>query len=237
MRTIRLGSVALTLDVSGFGARYHYFAGECYESETTQLFLSAIRPGDVVVDVGANHGYFTVLSAQLTGSAGRVTAFEANPGPIAILERHVRANRVEDRVEIVEAAVSDRDGQQVQFYVGNDDADLYSSICPSEFALQQGWINPQRAITASTRSLDSWLAGRGRPHVRLLKIDVEGAEDLVVRGMALMLAEAPPDYIVCETTWGSPAHNAFVGHGYQSEKLCGTEDYGNMLYTRSESVQ
>jgi hypothetical protein len=54
--------------------------------------------------------------------------------------------------------------------------------------------------------------------------------------MTQMLAEAPPDYIVCEATWGSAAHGLLIEKGYQSKRLCGEQDYGNMLYTFVKSA-
>ncbi len=236
-RSYRVGSLAIKMDVSDFCVRHHYFSGECYEPDTTNLFMDVIRPADVVLDVGANHGYFTVLAAHLAGAQGHVTAFEANPIAATILRRHVQINQVAERVEIIEAAVSAEGNGQVQFFVGQDDEDAYSSICPSDFAVRQGWVSADRTVMVPTCSLDDWLASHGRPPVRLLKIDVEGAEEFVLNGMTTTLAQSPPDYIVCETTWGEATHRTIVAQGYVPEKMCGDQDYGNILYVRPGIAQ
>jgi len=70
--------------------------------------------------------------------------------------------------------------------------------------------------------------------IRLLKIDVEGAEAAVVQGMTALLASSPPDYIVCETVWGQSTHNQLCAAGYVPRRLESSGDYGNILYVRSE---
>ncbi|MDZ4685099.1 MAG: FkbM family methyltransferase [Planctomycetaceae bacterium] len=231
-RSYRVGSMRIAMDVSDFCVRHHYFSGECYEPDTTELFMAVVRPSDIVLDVGANHGYFTVLAAHLAHSQGRIAAFEANPAAATVLRRHVQANQVADRVEIIEAAVNEAGNGRVQFFVGRGDDDVYSSMCPSEFAIRQGWVSTDQMVSVPTCSLDNWMGAHEWPHVRLLKIDVEGAEESVLKGMAMTLAQSPPDFIVCETTWGEAAHRSLVACGYAPERLCGSQDYGNILYVR-----
>src|SRR6186713_2465665 len=61
-----------------------------YEESNARLFDALIKPGDTVVEVGANIGYFTCRYAKLTGPRGRVLAFEPNPMVLPILQRNVR---------------------------------------------------------------------------------------------------------------------------------------------------
>jgi FkbM family methyltransferase len=68
-----------------------------------------IRPGDVVLDVGAFVGIYAVLEARWSGPSGRVIAFEPTPSSVAIARRHLEFNGLpESRVRLIEAAVSDR---------------------------------------------------------------------------------------------------------------------------------
>ena len=73
-------------------------------------FRQAIRQGATVFDVGANLGAYTLLFAQWVGPAGRVFAFEPSAASRSGLARHVHLNELEDRVEIVSAAVANRTG-------------------------------------------------------------------------------------------------------------------------------
>jgi FkbM family methyltransferase len=75
---------------------------------------STIRPGDVVLDVGAFVGIYAVLEARWAGDGGRVVAFEPTPSSAVLARRHFEWNRdVTRRIELVEAAVSDRPGQAI----------------------------------------------------------------------------------------------------------------------------
>jgi FkbM family methyltransferase len=70
---------------------------------------NTIRPGDVVLDVGAFVGIYAVLEARWSGPSGRVIAFEPTPSSVDIARRHLSFNGLgEDRVRVIEAAVSDR---------------------------------------------------------------------------------------------------------------------------------
>src|SRR5262245_48280046 len=64
------------LDITDPTGRYPFFYGMPYEPGVTDAIVTALRPGDVFVDVGANIGYFTVLAAAVVGDRGRVIAFE-----------------------------------------------------------------------------------------------------------------------------------------------------------------
>src|SRR5688572_13621160 len=74
----------------------------------TRLFRELIRPGMVVVDVGANIGYFSLLASTLVGPTGRVYAFEPDPVNCALLRKNVRLNRVTN-IEVIESALSDNE--------------------------------------------------------------------------------------------------------------------------------
>src|SRR5687767_6500480 len=80
--------IALHCDLRDFIQRRIYFF-KVFEHHLTALFESTIRPGDVVLDIGANIGYFTTLAAKLTGPSGRVIAIEADPHTFAALQRNV----------------------------------------------------------------------------------------------------------------------------------------------------
>ena len=82
-------------------------------------------------------------------------------------------------------------------------------------------------------SLDSWLAERPVDPA-LIKIDVEGAEDLVVGGLEQTLRARPPRRIVCETIRGGPADTILRAYGYRVQSLEASDGtgYGNFLYER-----
>lgn len=167
--------------------------GASQEFDTIQWFRGEVRPGMTVVDVGANVGQMTLELAALVGSAGRVISIEPASGNVKLLRRHVEANGFSDRVEIIEAACSDAEGT-VRLFIGGDSVDAVGSghtlagaaVVAQQHAAQAVHEQQVRAVTVDgvcrARSL--------RPQV--VKIDVEGAELSVLRGMEETLEAARP---------------------------------------------
>jgi FkbM family methyltransferase len=143
--------------------------------------------GKDVWDIGANVGIVTLLCAR--HGATRVVAFEPGDANVARLEDHRRANPlVAAPIEVIPFAVSDVDGD-AELLVG--DAGAEAQITGRGVQL---WHDPHhgaRAVTVKTIRLDSLLGGV-RPGPGLLKIDVEGAEVLVLAGAQRLLRHSRP---------------------------------------------
>jgi FkbM family methyltransferase len=159
-----------------------------YEQETRQRIEATLRPGDTFVDVGANIGFFTLLASRRVGPEGRVIAFEAMPGTSEILRRNVDANRLSN-VEVVNKAVLDRCGT-VAF-----DVDDYSS---GGSGLSSTERSHRRQLEVDACSLDAFFEPRGWPPLRLIKIDVEGAEAAAIAGLHGCRARHPGLELIVE---------------------------------------
>ena len=170
-----------------------------WNPEEYTAFKSSVRPGAIVLDVGANIGAYTVLFAQWTGASGRVIAFEPSPDSVLGLREHVRLNGVADRVEIVEAAVSSRDGSAAFDCAGASGA---NAIVADGTAIAG-------AITVRTTTLDAFCDAR-RLRPSMIKIDVEGAELDVLRGGAADAGAARAGRLrrVSPVDLGCPRHHA-----------------------------
>jgi FkbM family methyltransferase len=165
-----------------------------YEQRTTRLLRRLLRPGDHFVDVGANLGLMSLLASRLVGPGGRVDAIEPTPANHARLREHIEANRESDRAvaacDVIahDCAVTDREGSAEIFFpdprvTNHGRSSLYRD---DRFAREP---TPVR-----TRPLDALLNG-ATPH--LVKIDVEGAEPLVIDGLRESLrAPRPPTLLV-----------------------------------------
>jgi FkbM family methyltransferase len=139
-------------------------------------FAREVRAGDVVYDIGANVGSYTVLASVLVGSAGRVIAFEPVAENVSYLRSHIRLNAL-DNVEVFELAVGDRSGT-VSFRAHEDRL--------------QGRVDPAGSEVVGVIALDD-LRKEGRaPEPDCLKIDVEGGELSVLRGAAELMRGARP---------------------------------------------
>ena len=144
-----------------------------YEPEESRYFRLHIRSGDVCFDVGANVGYYTLLMATVA-VGGVVHAFEPQPLTASLLKTNLLLNNIQNAV-VSEAAVGDAQCE-VDFVVSADDA--YSSL------LDTG----RKPVLAQTRvamtTLDIYCETQQLPRIDCLKVDVEGAEERVIRGAA-----------------------------------------------------
>jgi FkbM family methyltransferase len=234
-RRMRVGPVGLWGEVSHFTFGTTYFQGRAYEADTVELFARALRPGATVVDVGANHGYFTALAALLVGPGGRVEAFEPNPAVAAGLAGVLRRNGVDGRVAVHPEALSDRGGW-AEFYVSVSPVnDGLSSLLASDAALAHGVIRAGHTLRVPTTTFDAFAERAGLGRVDLLKIDVEGAEALVLRGMERTLAVCPPRRIVCETPLDAEPARMLVARGYSASPLDHGGGQGNVLFTAPDA--
>ena len=146
-------------------------------------FMKAIRPGDTVADVGAFRGTYTVIAAAMAGPSGTVIAFEPTEINASIITRNLRLNRFAQRVRMERAAVSDRTGT-AEFFVWGDAST--NALTPQHDA--------STGISVPTVALDDYFAEGALPHV--VKIDIEGAEILALRGARRLLASEA--VILCE---------------------------------------
>ena len=228
-RMVQILGERINLDVSETPGHMAYFERRLYEDELTRL-VAGLQAGDTFVDVGAHIGYFTVLAAIRVGPRGRVCAFEPNPDLRALLTDHVARNGVADRIEISGDALSDIDGQEARLFI-SERGSGFSSIVPESAPAAASTFG--RSIAVRTTTIDRWLRERGFA-ITLLKIDVEGAEELVLRGMEATVASTPPRQVVCETSAGSAADMWLRAHGYRPEPLDRLPFViGNYLYERS----
>jgi len=159
---------------------YMYFFG-VWEPSITEIYRAALRPGDVVIDIGANVGTHALLAASLVGDAGEVHAIEASPWIHARLRHNLLANGC-TRVITYNMAATDTPGPVSVFL--HDDTNLGgTTIMPSEAAR----TGAAREAVVEGRPLTEIVPRRALLAARLIKIDVEGAEWLVLRGMADIL--------------------------------------------------
>jgi len=90
----------------------NYNARSFYESDVSMLMINVLRSGDVVFDVGANCGYFSVLAASLVGPSGHVVAMEPAPSCLARLKANLQRNAFAN-VSVVEKVVTEHAGEEI----------------------------------------------------------------------------------------------------------------------------
>jgi FkbM family methyltransferase len=168
------GGHAFHCDLRDGIAREVCFTG-AYEPLETALVRALLPAGGTFVDVGANWGYFTLLAAHLAGAAGRVVALEPDPRLHASLAANVGRNALAHVTPLAVAAAA-RHGTMA--LAGFDEAGENWGLSSLAGA---GGAGPTFQVPA--RPLDDVLDGLGVGPVDLVKVDVEGAEPLVLAGM------------------------------------------------------
>lgn len=145
-----------------------------WEKYQSKLFLKYIKKGDIVVDIGAHIGYYTLLAAKKVGKRGHVYAFEPDSKNYSLLTKNLRENGYEN-VTLVHAAVSDKVGS-VNLYVHETNTGDHSIV--------RGMRNTKK-VRVKTMSLDTYF--KTKPFINVMKIDIQGAEDAAIRGGRLTL--------------------------------------------------
>jgi FkbM family methyltransferase len=161
-----------------------------YELDTARVMRRLLRPGDHFVDGGANIGYLTMIGAQCVGPSGRVDAFEPQPDNRARLEANLRRNGLTDRVRVHAEALSDVAGTAtIHRFAGDEGNHGTASLFAGEGA------SATVSVEVPTLRLDDALSGTSPA---LIKLDVEGAESLVIKGMTGLLKAPRPPAVILE---------------------------------------
>ena len=180
-----------------------------YEYPIRKAYERYVGLGSIVLDIGAHVGYYTLLASKLVGPDGHVYAFEPLPENVKYLHRHLELNRISN-VTLFEGAVSDKSGEAM-FRFGPsrsmgklaDSGDTMVKLYRLDDLVQDGIIKP--------------------PH--FLKIDVEGAERLVLEGANQLISDHKPTMIL--ETHGLDVHRSCLSilkaYGYRIELITGQD--------------
>ncbi|WP_202962350.1 FkbM family methyltransferase [Congregibacter litoralis] len=147
-----------------------------WEPFETRLWIASQRPGDIVVDVGANLGYFSILSALNPAIASRIFAFEPAADNVLLLQKNLRWNRCERDVEIVPIALGDDDGQCALYR--NEDNRGDHQIYAGDGPRSQEMITVRHGAGLLSPRID---------RIDLLKVDTQGSEQAVMQGLLPLL--------------------------------------------------
>jgi FkbM family methyltransferase len=167
-------------------------AGRRYESDVTWVYPYLLRPGDRVVDGGAHIGYLTLLASRCVGPSGEVHAFEPIPRTFAALEENVRLNRAAN-VRLNRVALAARPGETLLEVPIDPEGEGLLAWGATSVHLRRGPIE-----RAPAQTLDEYARTHRLDRIRLLKLDLEGAELEALRGMEELLGGSRIAYIVCE---------------------------------------
>ena len=160
--------------ISGFLAK-----GLAYEPFETQVIQYLVRPGDVVLDVGAHIGYYTLLFSRLVSHQGKVLAFEPDPVNFSLLQQNLVLNGCTNVVPYNLALANQ--GGLIPLYLSSDNAGDHRIWKPAD-------ARPSVAVQAI--ALDEFI-GDIPFRVDFVKMDIQGAESAALVGMKRLLARQP----------------------------------------------
>lgn len=190
-----------------------------WEPFETDLIKKYVGRGDIVLDIGANIGYYTLIFARLVGDDGKVFAFEPDPENFALLKKNVEVNAYRN-VTLVQKAVSN-ENKRIRLYlsVGNKgDHRIYDSA------------NNRPSVAVDAVRLDDFLnefIGR----VDFIKMDIQGAEGKALEGMSMLVRSSKQVKIITEF-WPSGLEQSGVNPRQYLRLL---SDFGFTLYQIDET--
>ena len=166
---------------------YHHGLIDGRELPVENFFVQSLKEGDVFMDVGANVGFYTLLASALVGDSGKVYAFEPTPRTFGILRNNTSDKK---NVTRINAALMETDGERNLADYGVEKSGL-NTILP---ASHQGGVQ-QRMLRVEATTLDSY-CHKYAIQPTFIKIDTEGAEEMVLKGGSKTLAAYHPALII-----------------------------------------
>lgn len=210
------------LDVESLGVRmrlYPYnnvcekrilFTPQYFDETERQLLASRITPDFIFIDIGANIGGYTLFAAALAGPAAHILAIEPQPEIFERLVYNIQQNRFPS-VKALNCAVADRDAEVTLFVATRNRGETSMRIVNSE--------GPNDQIRAPGKTLTTIVADEGFSRIDAIKLDVEGAEDLILEPF---FREAPesmrPNLLLMEYShgrWAADLNAILLSLGYQ----------------------
>lgn len=192
--------------------------GKSHPSEIrlARFLIDNLSAGDTFWDIGAHYGYFSLLATELVGTSGQILSFEPSTSSYAVLAENARNIQ---QVSVFNKAVSKEKGV-LSFYEFPNLYSEYNSLDISQFEHEQ-WFkkSPPKKTTIPTESLDL-LYGQAQKAPKIIKIDVEGAENLVIAGGQNMFTNSAPVIIMeflaadRQNETHKEAAVMLAGHGY-----------------------
>jgi FkbM family methyltransferase len=193
-----LGKYIMYVDTEDIGIAPHLCFNGYWESWITLALARTIKRGWRCVDIGANHGYYTLVMADAVEAEGSVLAIEPHPWLAELLKRNIDVNGFPRTTTILQKAITQADVGTLSLVIPDSYRSLNGSLCRQA-------TSADKVFEVETISLDE--ATKDWPRVDFIKIDAEGAEEMIWEGMRQTVAANPEIIIVMEVNalrYGDP---------------------------------
>jgi FkbM family methyltransferase len=181
------------LDLSDLGLSWELIVRGIHEERATKVLRQEVKEGMTVVDIGANLGYYALMEASIVGDKGQVYALEPVRRNFDILCKNIRANGYEN-VKAYCIAVSSSSGTAKMTLTNRSNWGSLLDVngeAVSEYAKANKNRLPKQIVEVPTISLDEFLAEQGVHQVNFIRMDLEGYEIEVIKGMTNTLENMP----------------------------------------------
>ncbi len=165
-----------------------------FEPNMERLVRMLVKPGMCCIDVGANLGFFSVLLGSLCGPDGQVISLEPFPAAFSLLVRNIRENHLENVVAPLQLAAHETDGKATMCYQADEANDNFGSMFVPH--ADSKMRSSHATVSIQCQRLDDLIKSGQGIRVDLVKIDVEGSEPYVLRGMKRILLEQRPIILI-----------------------------------------
>ena len=174
-----------------------------WEKKNTRILMNLVKPGQTILEVGANYGYYTLNFAKQLKGKGKIISYEANPAVFKYLEQSVKLNRDEELIRLMPFAASDKKSETFLVY---DLANIGGGqiVTPGSPEFDQCKAS-QYCLPVKSTLIDEDL--KDIPHIDLIKIDAEGSEIRALKGAENLIDRSPDLIIVME--WAPEALKKF----------------------------
>jgi len=210
----------------------HIILEGIWEREVTMAWLEVLkrRSDAIVLDIGANFGYFGLLAAQnLDKKAAKVVLFEANPNLLPYIHKTLSVNWLNENTVVEGLAVADKNGKAqlnvLEDYTGSSSMHTIEHL--DAYLSHKMHIKAESVIDVQSTTIDSYCEKHGLPRIDIIKMDIEGYEEKAYQGMRQMVAASPDTIMFIE----------FTKDGYEQPKQFYDQmvkDFGN-VYTIDSS--
>lgn len=222
-----LAGYKMYVDSKDLGIAPHLIMDGYWESWITKLLVQTIKPGFTCLDIGANFGYFSILMSELNGETGKTFAIEPNPR-IAKLLRSTRFVNG-GKFEVIETALSDKKGEAIL------------TVTEGELGggtIKQNEMKKDRSqVVVQTITLDELVKEKKIGIVDIVKIDVEGVEPMVFKGMQETIAANPQIQVIVEY---SPSiyedAKKFTDYLFSEFTVCQVKDFVEIIQLSEKDI-
>lgn len=238
------------IDVGNVIVTHGYF-----EPATTNMVRSILHPGDTYINIGANFGYYACLGAQLVGNKGKVIAIEANPLVFIYLIKSLHWAGYTNVVDAFLCAAHEKKIEKVSLaydpqYIGGGNlfsgsnkknykdclwsADNVKELLDenNKYFVGRGFHTP---IEVTANSVDNIISGYdNKKNIKLLHMDVEGAENFIIKGSKELIKNSPEMQIIME--WFPCRYKRDAVHYHKNREESGYEMWDFLIREHKFSV-